>query len=188
MLPIVSHLNFLLALCAIALEIGTLALIAACIYQWRTKTVTMLGRFADRFAMPLALVLALAGTIMPLVYSEGFGFVPCSLCWFQRAALYPQVAIAAAALCMRDRAYAPAYLIILSALGALAALYQHYLQMGGSAIGACPASLGDCAQRILFEFNYITFPLVAFSLFAFVIALFALALCSRAPETARLPL
>lgn len=75
------------------------------------------------------------------------------------------------------------YLIGLSGIGALIALYQHYLQMGGSAFIPCPA-VGpgiDCAQRFLFEFGYITFPLMSFSVFALMIAM--LVVVKSRPET-----
>ena len=64
------------------------------------------------------------------------------------------------------------YSIALSILAGSAALYPHYLQMGGTSVLPCPASgAGDCAQRIIFEFGYITLPLMAATLFAFLIVL-----------------
>jgi disulfide bond formation protein DsbB len=67
---------------------------------------------------------------------------------------------------------ASVYAIWLSVFGALVSLYQHYLQMGGTSTLPCPASgEGDCAKRFIFEFGYITFPLIAFTAFVFIIIL-----------------
>ena len=89
----------------------------------------------------------------------------------QRVFLWPQVILFLLALWKNDRSVAD-YSIGFSILGGIAALYQHYLQMGGGALIPCPASgAGDCAQRILFEFGYITFPLMSATLFAFLIVL-----------------
>jgi hypothetical protein len=44
--------------------------------------------------------------------------------------------------------------------------------MGGTDIIPCPATGGiaaDCAQRFLFEFGYVTFPLMSLSLFVLII-------------------
>lgn len=85
--------------------------------------------------------------------------------------MYPQAVLFAIALFIKD-AKAALYSIWLSVFGAGIALYQHYLQMGGHDVLPCPASgAGDCAKRFLFEFGYVTFPLVAFSLFVFLIVL-----------------
>ncbi len=128
------------------------------------------GQFIARFGYWIVFLGALAGTVLTLVYSEVFGFAPCGLCWLQRVALYPLVFIFAIALWKRDT-LASLYGIVLSAFGAVISLYQHYLQMGGTKLVTCPVAGdgADCAERFLFEFGYITFPLMSFSLFVFFI-------------------
>lgn len=120
-----------------------------------------------------ALIITLSGSVMTLIYSEVFGFVPCGLCWLQRVFLYPQVVILALALYYHDKT-AARYGIALSIPGALVGLYQHYLQMGGSEFVTCPtAGAGaDCARRIMFEYGFVTFPLLSVMLFVFLIALY----------------
>jgi disulfide bond formation protein DsbB len=116
------------------------------------------------------MVLTIAGIAMTLLYSEIFGIIPCSLCWFQRVFLYAQPFILGTGMFLHDtRRYL--YTAILSVPGLVIALYQHYIQMGGSEIVNCPASAGDCAQRFLFEFGFVTFPLIAAFLFLFLFAL-----------------
>ena len=171
MLPIVVQLNFCLALGAIALQFASLAGIILILAELISKKANLASYFAGNLAMPLALLFSFGASVMTLVYSEAFGFIPCGLCWFERIALYPTVVVSAAALFMRDHVHARIYLIVLSICGAIVSLYHHYLQMGGSEVVTCPSTGVSCAQRILFEFNYVTYPLVAFSLFAFIIVI-----------------
>ncbi|HET8581212.1 MAG TPA: disulfide bond formation protein B [Candidatus Paceibacterota bacterium] len=175
MSPAAETLSFILALGAVLLELGTLGIIALAIIERGGAGKTRAGDAIAALAMPAAFVLALVSSAVTLVYSEHFGIVPCGLCWLQRAFLYPQAFIAGAALVLKDRRMAPWYLIVLSIPGALIALYQYYLQMGGSELISCPASAGDCARRYIFELGYVTFPMLALSVFAFIIALVAFA-------------
>lgn len=133
--------------------------------------------------MKLAFALALAGSTLTLVYSEIFGFLPCGLCWLQRVFLYPQVFLLGLALWKRDRGIAD-YILTLSIPGFIIAAYQHFIQVGGVNFLPCPATPGaaDCAQRLIFEFGYITFPLMAATVFA---ALMLLAVLIRTRPTGR---
>ena len=54
-------------------------------------------------AMGLAWVVALLATTGSLYFSEIAGFVPCTLCWYQRIAMYPLVVILAVGAARRDR-------------------------------------------------------------------------------------
>lgn len=136
-------------------------------------------KYVGMLALPLAFLVTLGSVIMTLVYSDYFGIAPCFLCWYQRIALYPQLVLFAIAWLVKDtRIWL--YSIALSAFGVFVSLYQHYLQMGGTSALPCPASGGDCAQRFLFEFDYITFPLASFTLFALLIIL--MLFYRRAPQ------
>jgi disulfide bond formation protein DsbB len=126
-----------------------------------------------RFGVVVAFCVALCVTALTLVYSELFGVIPCGFCWLERVMLYPQVILLAGALYIKDR-YIPMYGILLSVCGLIISLYHHYIQMGGSQFVKCPATGAgaDCAKRIIFEFGFVTFPLMAGVLFAFLIILY----------------
>ncbi len=116
---------------------------------------------------------------MALIYSEVFGFVPCGFCWLERIFLFPQVFILLAALYFKDKLVAR-YGIVLSLIGLVIALYHHYLQLGGNAFVKCPAAgTVDCAKRIMFEFDFMTFPLLAASGFVLLSALYYYILRTR---------
>ena len=166
MSPVVETLNYYLALGTVLLQIVCIGLVLLVVLR---KT-DMIGAFVARFGLLIAFLFAIASTALTLLYSEVFGFEPCGLCWLQRVFLYPQVVLFGVALWKRD-AHVALYSIWLSVLGAVIALYQHYIQMGGTEFIDCPVALGDCAKRILFEFGYVTFPLMSFTGFIFLILL-----------------
>jgi disulfide bond formation protein DsbB len=167
----VPLLNFILALGAVGLQVATIVLIVVFLLQKKVTDLRDIGDAVALWGLWLGTAGALGGIALTLFYSEVLGFAPCGLCWFQRVFLYPQLVIFVIAVWKKDR-LAALYSIALSVLGAIVALYNHYLQMGGTSVIPCPASGGiasDCAQRFLFEFGYLTFPLMSFSLFAFLI-------------------
>jgi disulfide bond formation protein DsbB len=175
MSPLVSNLNFLLASATLFSHVFFAVLVAAYFLRTKHAAVNSFFQTAAQYALPFAFLLALGAMVLSLVYSEIFGFIPCGLCWMQRVFLYPQVVLLGMAWWKQDSKIAD-YIIALSILGALYALDQHFLQMGISSGLPCPASgNGDCAKRILFEFNYITFPLMSFTAFIWQIGLMMLA-------------
>jgi hypothetical protein len=172
---VIEQLNFLLALGGIILLLSSVILA----FDLYTKNFT-LKPLIDKYALVVAFLLTLDASATTLLYSEVFGFIPCGLCWLQRVFLYPQVILLAVALYTKDKTVA-LYGIALSIPGVLVSLYQHYLQMGGSEFIACPtAGTGtNCAERILFEFGFMTFPLMSAFLFLFLIALYTYTLNIR---------
>jgi disulfide bond formation protein DsbB len=161
-----TTLNTIVGYATLGMQIAAVALLIAYLKKQRE-----IDTIVAAWAIPAALALTILATLMSLVYSEYFGIVPCGLCWLQRGFMYPQVVLFAVAYAFGD-ARVFRYSIALSVIGAALGLYQHYLQMGGASVLPCPASgATDCAQRIIFEMGYITFPLVGFSVFALLIVL-----------------
>lgn len=168
----VETLNGLLATGGIALFLAGTVLVVD-LYTSRT-----FQKLIEVWGLLVAYFVTLSGLLMTVLYSEVFGFVPCGLCWLGRVFLYPQVFLLAVALFYKDKTVAR-YGITLSIPGLLVGLYQHYLQMGGSEFITCPSSGGDCGKRILFEYGFVTFPLMSVMLFAFLIALYIYILKTR---------
>lgn len=166
MLPIVEQLNFILALGTLTLQVAAALLLILILFKRDHPVVSFVGVYG----VHIVFLITLSGVALTLLYSEVFGFLPCGLCWLQRVFLYPQAVIAGIALYKKDQRVAD-YLTGLSIFGLVVALYQHYLQIGGVELIDCPAvgAGGDCAKRILFEFGYITFPLMSATLFAAII-------------------
>jgi len=172
-----TTLNFFLGTATLGLQIGLIVLIA--LYFFRHDKIE---RIIVKFALLISFAFALVGMIMTLVYSEYFGIVPCGLCWLGRVFLYPQVVLLGIAAYRKDFAIA-IYSIVLSTIGLVIALYTHYLQMGGSSVLPCPASgVSDCAKRYVFEYGYITLPLIGATLFVFLIVLMIFVVRTRREE------
>lgn len=175
MLESIPVFNFLLALGGVSLGFGAVILF----FDAQGQNFT-LKRLVTTYGLVGAFALSFLSSVMTLVYSEVFGFVPCGLCWLQRVFLYPQVFMLGLAVYTKDKAVAR-YGIILSIPGVVISLYQHYLQIGGKEFIACPTTGAgaNCAERTLFEFGFMTFPLMSTFLFLFLIALYIYILKTR---------
>jgi disulfide bond formation protein DsbB len=166
----IATANWLLAIGTVLLNIGALVVIISLTTTgWFTRLV---HTKIQQYGMWLAFVLTLVGSGMTLYYSEILLVDPCGLCWLQRAFLYPQVILFAVALYAKDKSVA-LYSMALSAVGAMIALYHHYVQMGGADLFPCPAVMEavDCADKTFLLFGYITFPFASLSLFVIVLLL-----------------
>jgi len=166
-------LGFLTLASDIALVVFALVFIVAITRKDSARSIyaRALIQKVGRFALPLALIVGIVGIVTTLYYSEVAGFEPCKLCWFQRIFLYPQAFIVIVALFRktRDIGY---YLITLSALGVIVALYHYNLQWGGAPLIPCSADLTlACSKRYFVEFGYITESMMALTAFLSLIAL-----------------
>jgi disulfide bond formation protein DsbB len=137
-----------------------------------------LSPYVRRFGFAMLCIVGVISAALSLTYSEVYGFVPCGLCWIERGLLYSISLISGMALWKKymrtlDTSIAD-YGIGLSLIGAVISFYHHYGQMSGGRFVVCPtAGIGaDCARRLVFEFGYITLPLMAFTAFAFFVAVF----------------
>lgn len=163
----IEAINHWLALAVIALQIVCVAFLALFFLRKKSTDLAPTAALLEKGGLWIGFLLSLGGVAISLFYSEILGVLPCGLCWLQRVFLYPQALLFAVAIWKGDRRVAD-YSIAFSVVGGVIALYQHYLQMGGTSIAPCPAvATGvDCARRYLFEFGYITFPLMSFTIFA----------------------
>jgi disulfide bond formation protein DsbB len=168
----VETLNFLLGLSTLLLQAAAALLLLAYFSPALVPRAGGIKKFLEEWGMMLAFALSFASAALTLYYSDVLGFEPCPLCWWQRIFLYPQIILFALALWYpRYRSAAVDFSIAFSVFGAGIALYHHALQMLPSGSLPCPATGASCAQRLIFEFGYITYPLMAFSLFVFLIAI-----------------
>ena len=167
-------LNTIVGIATLAMQVIALALF--CMYFMRREnadaasTGKSIKSSVERWGLWTGLALTLAALAMALYYSSVLGFEACSLCWWQRIFLFPQAILFAMAIHRGDGNRIADYSIALSIFGLGVALYQHVLQMFPSAL-PCPATGVSCAQRLLFELGYITFPLVAATLFSLLIVI-----------------
>ncbi|MDT8306557.1 MAG: disulfide oxidoreductase [Anaerolineae bacterium] len=125
----------------------------------------------EEYAPALAFLVALVATLGSLYYSEVRGFIPCTLCWYQRILMYPLVAILLAGLIRRDPGLA-AYVVPLALLGILVSGYHYTLQLGlwSSESAACRVGV-PCSGRYVNWLGFITIPFQALTAFILITVL-----------------
>ncbi len=131
-----------------------------------------LYNFIHKYILELLFFGILSAVVGSLVYSDIVGFPACDLCWWQRIFMYPQLIIVALAYYRKDKTVID-YLVPLSVIGAVLALYQSIVQWGFSfgLSGGCVAAGGECAKVYFMQYSYITIPFMSFTVFVYIIAM-----------------
>ena len=108
-------------------------------------------------------LIALVSTLGSLFYSEIMGYNPCKLCWFQRIMMYPLVVFFGMALIKKRKDFVD-FVWPLVGLGILTSGY-HYLTQLMQWKTSCSAleSAADCTLKFIFNYGYITIPMMAFT-------------------------
>jgi disulfide bond formation protein DsbB len=164
----------LLALACLAAVVATVVW-ASWRLVGRSDSVSALRRDLGQAAVPLAWLVAAVATFGSLYYSEIADFVPCTLCWYQRICMYPLALVLAVATVRRDRSVR-FYAGPLAAVGAVIASYHSWIQAfppeGGTSFCTLDA---PCTERYVWEFGFVSLPLMAFCGFAFIITMMVMA-------------
>jgi disulfide bond formation protein DsbB len=132
----------------------------------------------------LAWGIAAAAMCGSLFFSEYADFTPCGLCWYQRIAMYPLVAILLVGALRRDLRGAAAYGLPLALIGAAISTWHIYIEINPEAeTGFC--TLGDttsCAVKWIEELGYVTIPVLALTAFVSIAVLLAAARAASRPR------
>jgi len=129
---------------------------------------TIRARFRP-YALAAAFVVALLATLGSLYFSEIAHYTPCTLCWYQRIAMYPLVLILGIAAWRRDLGVR-VYALPMAVIGALIATYHYLLEWFPQIdTGACSAVI-PCTQVWFREFGFVSMPFLALVAFGLVIA------------------
>jgi hypothetical protein len=121
-------------------------------------------------AMVAAWIVAVLATAGSLYFSEVALFAPCTLCWYQRIAMYPLVVVLGIAAVRRERRAAVGA-ATLAGLGALIAGYHVALEWVPSLdTGACAAA-APCTFVWFREFGLFSLPTLALIAFLLILTL-----------------
>jgi len=154
------------ALLAVAAELASIVLLVALVTK-RRAVLDVVGPSAQS----LALVVAAVATAGSLYLSEVANFIPCTLCWYQRIAMYPLVLILGVAL-LRHDSVRP-YVLALAVPGGTVSIYHVLIERFPDLdAGACDAGV-PCSLIWVERFGWLTIPAMALSAFV-LIALLAL--------------
>ncbi len=118
-----------------------------------------------------AWLVALVATLGSLYFSEVRGFVPCTLCWYQRILMYPLVLLLGVATYRQDeRGFA--YVLPLSLAGMFVSTY-HVLEQNVPGFGApalCAAGV-PCSAKYINWLGFISIPVLALTAFTIITVL-----------------
>ncbi len=116
-----------------------------------------------------AWIVALIATIGSLYFS-GSGLEPCRLCWYQRIAMYPLVAVLGVAALRRDVGVWR-YALPLSVVGGLISAYHAAIQLQPALeVTECAAD-APCGLRYFAVFGWISIPWLAGAAFLWITTL-----------------
>ncbi len=121
-----------------------------------------------KFTVTLAFIQAVIATLGSLYFSEILLFTPCTLCWYQRIAMYPLVLILGVGLLDKDeRVYR--YVLPLSLTGWVISFYHILIQYSviEESTNVCTI-IGSCTQRYIDWYGFITIPLMSFIAFTVI--------------------
>ncbi len=101
-------------------------------------------------------------------------YQPCTLCWYQRIAMYPLVLLLGIAAWRRDLGVR-VYAVPLAAIGAVISVYHYLLEWFPEIdTGACTVGI-PCTQVWFRQFGFVSLPFLALIAFLLVIGLLLLA-------------
>jgi disulfide bond formation protein DsbB len=161
-----------------AAGLATLGVTFGLVYDYIFNEQRLYLKFINPYIWMIIIAATMGGVATTLLYSEVFGFIPCSLCWLQRVALYPQVILVLVAFKLKDTKQFPLYGLALAIFGLLVAVYHFIYQSLPSEIldsGLLPCladGSADCSKKVMEVFGFVTFPFLSAVLFAFLIVLY----------------
>lgn len=121
--------------------------------------------FLKKYILYFAFFVALIATLGSLFFSEILHFPPCVLCWYQRIAMYPLVAIFAVGIIRKDKNVDfYAWPLIIS--GSLIGLYHNllYYNVLSEALAPCIAGI-SCTTKFIQWLGFITIPFLSLAAF-----------------------
>lgn len=160
----------ILALVAVALSLALLGMLASPPGRERLRA-ALLGQ--ERHPIGWAAGVALIATSGSLYLSEVAHLIPCSLCWYQRIAMYPLVFVLGVGL-VRGDAGVWRYGLPLALAGLVIAVYHVTIQwMPSLDVGACSVG-APCSGRYVAVFGFISIPTMAGAAFLLITTLMLL--------------
>lgn len=174
MLDFVEIINKLLSLGTIFIQIVILVILFNLIF-FRSRENKFLS-LVKKYTFILGFLVALGSFALSLFYSEIVGYPPCELCWIQRIFLYPQLILFGMELYKKDKSIVD-FSLVFAFIGSIVSIYHIYVENGGQLGLSCASINGavsneiSCSIRYIYEFGYITMPIMALTMSIFIISI-----------------
>ena len=121
-----------------------------------------------------AWLLATIASLGSLFFSDVMAFIPCSLCWYQRIAMYPLVVILLVGLFPFDGKVVK-FALPLAFIGLMISLYHNLLHWGIVPESAAPCVQGiPCSTQYINWLGFITIPVLSMAAFSIIFILLLL--------------
>lgn len=126
-----------------------------------------------KIALALAALITTTSTLGSLYFSEIVNYVPCRLCWYQRAAMYP-LAIFLIVATFKKIKFTKLISVVLASGGLLVASYHWFVERFPDLdAGVCDAKI-PCSVVWFESFGFVTLSFMAFTAFFTTIVLVTL--------------
>jgi disulfide bond formation protein DsbB len=127
-----------------------------------------------------------AALLGSLFFSNGLGYAPCDLCWYQRIAMYPLGVLAIVALFRRD-VQMVWYALPLSIIGLMVAVFHTTLYVLANYTAnpvtiQCSVNGTSCTSKYVEYFGFLSIPVL--SLIAFIVTTGALLMLAASTRKA----
>lgn len=127
-----------------------------------------LQSFLKKNVLYLAFGQSLIAMLGSLYFSEIAKYPPCVLCWYQRIAMYPLVAIFAVGILRKDKGV-NFYAWPLIVVGWVIAFYHNLLYYNILPEAAAPCIQGvSCTTKFIEWFGFVTIPFLSLLAFTFI--------------------
>lgn len=116
----------------------------------------------------LSWITAIIATLGSLYFSEVLGYIPCTICWYQRIFMYP-LAILAGIFFYYNEQMVYKYILPLSTIGMLISGYHYCLQKipALQKFETCTSGI-PCSGQYINWLGFITIPLLALIAFTII--------------------
>ena len=171
MLNYIHYFNMLLVIPAVVIQILCVLILALLFF---TKGNKILSFVKDKF-LALGLLFSAVATLSSLFYSEIIGFIPCSLCWWQRIFMYPLVFIFGIAYFKNDKGIIK-YALPITLVGMFISVKHNFIYYFTNSTMPCDASGVSCVKKLVSEFGgYISIPMLALTSFVGILVVLLVA-------------
>lgn len=126
-----------------------------------------IASFVAKHILLIGFLISIAALFGSQIYEHVIGYPPCLLCWYARIAIYPQVILYGIALYKKERVILP-YAMSLTIAGLIISGYHSVVTVVGESPLPCSIGGVSCLTRFVYQFGFISIPLMVFVCFAFL--------------------
>ncbi|MBI2032248.1 MAG: disulfide bond formation protein B [Candidatus Levybacteria bacterium] len=123
-----------------------------------------------KYILPFVFIISASATLGSLYFSEVMKLPPCSLCWYQRAMMYPIPLVMVVGLFRNDK-NSVFFALPLAIVGLIIATYHNllYYHLIPESVQPCTTGI-SCTIKQIEWFGFISIPLLSLTAFGVIIA------------------